>query len=103
MGTDCVQTYTHTQMRQRILNACNHESDISKQSADALLLLSGSHPLRQLPWADRSDAPKSSWPVACDLTCCLACHYIILTDVHTEIVKADVLPPLISLASWHVC
>lgn len=51
--TLAAQTCTHKQMRQRMLDACNCSNLSSKPPADALLLLSGSHPLRQLPWADR--------------------------------------------------
>ena len=48
-----MQTYSHKQIRQRILNACSHNSSVNQRPADALLLLSGSHPLRNLPGTDR--------------------------------------------------
>ena len=48
-----MQTYSNKQMRQRILDACSHSRSLTQQPADALLLLSGSHPLRNLPWTDR--------------------------------------------------
>lgn len=64
----CVmQTYNSQQMRHRILNACSHDSSINQRPADALLLLSGSHPLRNLPWADRQD----TLPVTSHLLCCV--------------------------------
>ncbi len=53
-----LQTYSQKQMRQRIIEACICPPGSVQQPADALLLLSGSHPLRQMPLSDRQDATK---------------------------------------------
>lgn len=51
--TLAAQTYSQKQMRQRIIEACICPPGSMQQPADALLLLSGSHPLRQMPLSDR--------------------------------------------------
>ncbi|KAL0031837.1 hypothetical protein WJX79_010535 [Trebouxia sp. C0005] len=51
--TLAAQTYSQKQMRQRIIEACICPPGGGQQPADALLLLSGSHPLRQMPLSDR--------------------------------------------------
>jgi len=53
-----LQTCSQKQMRRRIIEACICPPGSVQQPADAVLLLSGSHPLRQMPLSDRQDATK---------------------------------------------
>lgn len=75
-----LQTRTSQSAKQRMLEVCNPQGGL--EAPDALLLLSGSHPFRQLPWSDRSVMQAAALcclkfndlPVGDALDCLRKCH-----------------------------